>query len=111
MTILVVAAIVAGASSSALAGEEGSGSIQGILYESDTSKRLPAAQVIAVHVTSRKRYESNLTGSNGAFEIKGMQAGTYDIVIESGGRLFMTDSLLDLATGERLTVSYTVEPR
>ena len=40
-----------------------------------------------------------------------MPAGTYDIVIESGGRLFVVSSLIDIARGQRITTSFSVEPR
>jgi hypothetical protein len=95
----------------ALAEEEGSGAIRGILYEADGDTRLPAARVIAINVADGERFESNLTGSNGAYEIKGLPAGTYDLVIESGGRLFVAENLIDLASGQRVSVKFAVEPR
>jgi len=95
----------------ALAAGEGNSGIRGLLYEADVSTRLPAARVIAINVTTDERFESNLTGSNGSYEITEMPAGTYDIVVESGGRLFVVNNLVDLARGQRITISLSVEPR
>ena len=95
----------------ALAVGEGRSGIRGFLFESDASTKLPAARTIAINVTTGERFESNLTGSNGSYEIKGMPAGTYDIVIESSGRLFVVSSLVDIARGQRITTSFSVEPR
>ncbi len=91
-----------------LAAGEGTSGVRGLLYEADASTRLPAARVIAINVTTGERYESNLTGSNGSYEIKGMPAGSYDIVVESGGRLFVVNNLVDLARGQRITVSFSL---
>ncbi len=87
------------------------GMLRGILYESDGDTRLPAARAIAINVTTGERFESNLTGSNGAYEIKGMPEGTYDVVIESGGRLFVVENLIDLKDGQSITISFSVDPR
>ena len=95
----------------ALAAGEGTSGVRGLLYEADGSTRLPAARVLAINVTTSERYDSNLTGSNGSYEIQGMPAGTYDIVVESGGKIFVVDNLVTLARGQRVTVSLSVEPR
>ena len=95
----------------ALAAGEGTSGIRGLLYDVDGSTRLPAARVIAVNVATSEYYESNLTGSNGSYEIKGMPAGTYDIVVESGGKIFVVNNLVTLERGQRVTVSLSVEPR
>ncbi len=95
----------------ALAAGEGTSGVRGLLYEADGSTRLPAARVLAINVTTNERYESNLTGSNGSYEIQGMPAGTYDIVVESGGKIFVVDNLVTLARGQRVTISLSVEPR
>ena len=95
----------------ALAAGEGTSGVRGLLYEADGSTRLPAARVLAVNVTTNERYESNLTGSNGSYEIQGMPAGTYDIVVESGGKIFVVNNLVTLERGQRVTVSLSVEPR
>ena len=96
--------------STVLAGSDGNTGIRGILYQSDASTRLGAARVIAINVTTSKRFESKLTGSNGAYEIKEMPAGRYDIVIVSGGRLFLTEDLIDIERGQRVTLSFSVAP-
>ena len=92
---------------------EGGGNtgIRGILYQSDASTRLPAARVIAINVTTSRWFDSKRTGSNGAYEIKGMPAGTYDIVIVTGGRVFVTENLVEVARGQRITMSLSVAPR
>ena len=97
--------------STVLAEGKGIAGIRGIIYQSNPSTRLGAARVIAINVRTDKRFESNLTGSNGAFEIKGMPAGRYDIVIVTGGRLFVTENLIQIGKGQRITISFSVAPR
>ncbi len=92
------------------AAQEGRGSIRGVLYEPDGKSELAGGKVTAVNVKTGKQYPSNVTGSNGSYEINGLPAGSYDIVIESGGLLFVADNLVDLEEGRSVPVDYAVEP-
>lgn len=90
--------------------EEGRGAIHGVLYQADDKGKVVGGKVTAINVRTRKQYVSNVTEDNGDFEITGLPAGTYDIVIESGGGLFVADNLVDLNQNQHLSVSYSVQP-
>lgn len=98
----------AGASIAATAS---AGAIRGILYKADETTRLAAATVTAINVKTGRRYVSNHTGDNGAYEITGLPAGTYDIAIDVAEHVFVTDNLIDLAENQRLYLSFAVSPK
>ena len=91
--------------------ETGHGSIHGTLYETDESTHLAGAKVTAINVRTGRQYTSNPTTDNGDYEVEGLPAGTYDVVIEVAGSLFVADHILDLGPGEGLSKSYSVQPQ
>ncbi|MFQ5890502.1 MAG: carboxypeptidase-like regulatory domain-containing protein [Gemmatimonadota bacterium] len=91
--------------------QAGGGSIRGIIYESDGTTRLVGATVMAIDVKTGTRYTSDLTGENGAYRIAGLPAGTYDVVVESGGILFVAANLIDLGRNQQFSVSYSIQPQ
>ena len=94
------------------AGDEvGHGSIHGTLYQTDEKTPLEGAKVTAVNVRTGKQYTSNVTTGNGSFDISGLPAGTYDVVIEAGGNLFVADHIQDVGPGEGVGKSYSVQPQ
>jgi hypothetical protein len=110
-----------GAASSAEAGaaapaptapiQEGLASIRGVLFRADETTRIKGATVTAINTRTGRRYISNYTGENGAYEVKELPAGTYDIAIESSERVYVTDSLVDLAEKQRLYLSFSLQPK
>jgi hypothetical protein len=86
----------------------GLGSIRGVIYRADDTTRVPGATVTAINVKTGRRYTSNFTGDNGAYEVTGLPAGTYDIAIDSGDKVYLTDNLVDLAENQKLYLSYSV---
>src|SRR5262245_15391623 len=76
---------------------EGLGVVRGLLFKEDEVTRLAGATVTAVNVQTGRRYVSNHTGENGAYEVLSLPAGTYDLVIDSAGRIYVTEALVDLA--------------
>jgi len=90
--------------------QESHGAIHGVLYQADEKEKLAGAKVTAINVLTRKQYVSDLTEDNGDFEISGIPAGTYDIVIEMAGGIYIADSLVDLSQNQHLSVSYSVQP-
>ena len=84
------------------------GQIRGILYEADGVTRLVSGLVVAANVKTGKRYQSILTGENGAFEILQLGAGTYDIIVAHNGGLYAVKDLVDLVRNQRLTISLSV---
>jgi hypothetical protein len=105
---LLVLPPFAGVSSAATAS---AGAIRGVLYKADETTRLAAATVTAINVKTGRRYVSNHTGDNGAYEITSLPAGTYDIAIDVAERVFVTDNLIDLAENQRLYLSFAVMPK
>ena len=84
--------------------QEGQGVIRGFLYREDEITKIGGGKVTAIDIKTGRRFDSNLTGVNGAYEITGLPAGTYDIVMDAQG-VFVTNTLVDLAEGQRLTLS------
>ena len=91
--------------------ETGHGSIHGTLYQTDESTRLAGAKVTAINVRTGRQYTSDVTTDNGNYGVEGLPAGTYDVVIEVAGSLFVADHILDLGPGEGLSKSYSVQPQ
>jgi hypothetical protein len=90
--------------------EVGHGSIHGTLFQPDEKGNLAGGKVTAINVRTGKQYTSNLTTDNGNYDINGLPAGAYDVVIEAGGSLFVADHLLDVGPGESVSKSYSVQP-
>lgn len=90
-------------------GAEGAAIVRGVLYREDETTRLPGAIVTAINVKTGRRYASQHTGDNGAFEIAGLPAGTYDLAIDVTDRVYVTESLIDLAEAQRLYLSFAIQ--
>ena len=88
---------------------EGPGVVRGVLYQEDEKSRLPGATVTAINVRTGRRYVSNHTGDNGAYEIAGLPAGTYDLAIEAADRLYVSETLVELAEAQRLYLSFAIQ--
>lgn len=95
----------------AAASAEDAGAIRGVIFKPDETSRLAGVVVTAINVKTGRRYGSNHTGDNGAYEIAALPAGTYDLAIESGEHLYVTDALIDLAEGQRLYLSFSLQPK
>jgi len=90
--------------------ETGHGSIHGTLYQPDERAPLAGGKVTAINVRTGSKYASNVTTDNGNYDIDGLPAGTYDVVIEVGGNFFVADHIQDVAPGEGVSKSYSVQP-
>jgi hypothetical protein len=87
------------------------GAIRGVLYQQDGRGKLGGAKALAVDVKTGKQYSSGVTGDVGSYEITGLPAGTYDLAIDVGGDIYIADNLIELAPGQKLSLSYSVQPR
>jgi len=90
--------------------QAGRGSLSGTLYQPDEKGPLAGAKVTAINTRAGKQYTSNVTTANGRYEIDGLPTGLYDVVIEVGGNLFVTERILDIKSGEDVSKSYAVQP-
>jgi hypothetical protein len=91
--------------------QEGFASIRGVLFREDEITRIKGSMVAAINTRTGQRYLSNYTGDNGAYEVKDLPAGTYDIAIELAGKVYTTESLIDLAEKQRLYMSFSLQPK
>jgi hypothetical protein len=112
--VFVRLTILALAFSPVLAGpgfaQEGRGSIRGVLYQSDGDTPIAGAKAHAVQVDTKAHFESALTSRNGAWEITGLPRGSFDLAFEVDGTVFVVESLIDLASGQSVTTSFSVQP-
>src|SRR5262245_56051086 len=74
--------------------DESLGAIRGLVFKGDDTTRLMGATVTAINTKTGRRYVSNHTGENGAYEVTGLPAGTYDIAIDVSERVYVTDNLV-----------------
>lgn len=88
---------------------EGAAVVRGVLYREDETTRLPGAVVTAINVKTGRRYASQHTGDNGAYEIAGLPAGTYDLAIDVTEQVYVTETLIDLAEAQRLYLSFAIQ--
>src|SRR5258705_43053 len=110
--LVTVPALVTARAAQPAAGEEaGHGSIHGTLYQPDEKGPLSGARVTAINVRTAKQYTSNVTTDNGNYYINGLPAGTYEVVIEAAGSVFVADHILDVGPGEGVSKSYSVQPQ
>jgi hypothetical protein len=89
----------------------GGGGVRGFLMQDDQVTRITGAKVTVIDVRTGERHSSNITGDNGAYEITGLPAGTYDLGIEIGGAVYVTDSLVEVGEGQMVTLSFTLQPK
>lgn len=85
------------------------GAIRGVLYQADGRGKLGGAKVVVVDSKTGKQYNSGVTGDVGSYEVTGLPAGTYDLAIDVGGDIFVADNLIELAPGQKLSLSYSVQ--
>ena len=90
--------------------DSGRGSIHGTVYQADEKESLAGAKVTAINVRTGKQYASEATGKSGNYDINGLPGGTYDIVIEMEGKLFVADHILDVGHGESVSKSFSIQP-
>jgi hypothetical protein len=91
--------------------EIGHGAIRGTLYQADEKTPLAGAKVIAINVRTGRQFTSEATTEGGAYAVTGLTGGTYDIVLEVGGNLFVVDNIVDISPGEGVSRSFSVQPQ
>ena len=91
--------------------EIGHGAIRGTLYQADEKTPLAGAKVIAINLRTGRQFTSEPTTEGGAYAVTGLTGGTYDIVVEVGGNLFVVDNIVDIAPGEGVSRSFSVQPQ
>ncbi|MGH9749972.1 MAG: carboxypeptidase-like regulatory domain-containing protein [Candidatus Polarisedimenticolia bacterium] len=90
--------------------EDGRGSIAGELFQADGRTTLEGARAYAINVKTGKQYISEVTNRGGNYRIDGLPAGTYDVALEINGQIYVADNLVDLSSGEGVSLSYSVQP-
>jgi hypothetical protein len=108
--LIAVLGLVPMATAPLSAQEDGHGSISGELFQADGSTALEGARAYAINVKTGKQYISEVTGRGGNYRIEGLPAGTYDVALEINGQIYVADNLVDLSSGEGVSLSYSVQP-
>lgn len=94
------------------AGAQGvtTGSLNGIVFDKETSEPLPGANVIAVHVPSGTQYGTSTRGS-GQFDILNMKiGGPYTITVSFVGYSKQVKEDVYINLGERLRLDFDLAP-
>lgn len=102
---------VAPAHAQSAAEEIGHGAIRGTLYQADEKTPLAGGKVIAINVRTGRQFTSEPTTDNGAYSVTGLTGGTYDVIVEVGGNLFVVDNIVDISPGEGVSRSFSVQPQ
>src|SRR5688572_26323517 len=79
---LFILALTVGVSSNA---QKVAGVVKGILQDSSSTTGLPDATVSVVRISDSSLISFSLTRSNGSFEIKNLEAGTYNLIASFTG--------------------------
>ncbi len=112
IAVFVLLAMALGpAVSTPILAENGGAGVRGFLLQNDEVTRIAGAKVTVIDVRTGDRYSSNITGDNGAYEVTGIPAGTYDLGIEVSGAVYVTDSLVEVSDGQLVTLSFTLQPK
>ena len=111
LSLVLGPGFVAPAQAQSAAEEIGHGAIRGTLYQADEKTPLAGAKVIAINVRTGRQFTSELTTENGSYAITGLTGGTYDVVLEVGGNLFVVDNIVDISPGEGVSRSFSVQPQ
>lgn len=85
--------------------------VRGFLYQADEVSRLAGGTVVFVNVKTGLQHVSRITEETGAYEIINLPPGTYDVAVELGRGIFVTDKLVQLGAGQSLVVSFSVQPQ
>jgi len=87
------------------------GAIKGTLYQADEKTQLVGAKVTVVNVKTGEKFTSNVTAANGNYVVDNLPAGSYDVVIEIDGTVFVADNLVDLSHNDTMSLDYAVTPQ
>jgi len=111
IAVLVVLAVAFGPALSTSIIAQSTAAVRGFLLQNDEATRIAGATVTVIDVRTGARHTRNISGDNGAYEITGLPAGTYDLGIEVAGAVYVTDSLVEVAEGQTVTLSFSLQPK
>jgi hypothetical protein len=111
IAVLLIAALSFGSGMTVPQAAENHGAIKGTLYQADAKTELAGAKVTVVNVKTGEKFTSNVTGENGNYEVRDLPAGSYDVVIEIDGTVFVADNLVDLSHNDTMSLDYNVTPQ
>ena len=97
----------AGAPSGALAASNVS--MSGKVYESAAANTVSTGVVYAVHLTTKQVYQSEQIVAGGAYELKSLPFGYYDVVVVHSSRVYLANRVLNVPAGEHMKVSFVLE--
>jgi hypothetical protein len=86
-------------------------SLGGRIVSAGTDAPLAGARLHVADGRSGRIVTSGVTGADGAFEIAGLEPATYDLAVESRGGLYVVETPVRLAGGERRSLQLAVSPQ
>ncbi len=106
-TLTILLAIPAGP---ALA-SAGAATLGGRVVSAGSYAPLAGARVFAGDGRTGRIATSGITGPDGSFEIAGLEPAVYDVAVESRGGLYLVQSPVRVAGGERRSLQLAISPQ
>ncbi len=106
-TLAILLAIPAGP---ALA-SAGAATLGGRVVSAGSYAPLAGARVFAGDGRTGRIATSGITGPDGSFEIAGLEPAVYDVAVESRGGLYLVQSPVRVAGGERRSLQLAISPQ
>ncbi len=86
-------------------------SLGGRIVSAGTDAPLAGARLHVADGRSGRIVTSGVTGADGAFEVAGLEPASYDLAVESRGGLYVVETPVRLAGGERRSIQLAVSPQ
>ena len=85
-------------------------SLCGRIVSARTDAPLAGARLHVADGRSGRIVTSGITGADGSFEVAGLEPASYDLAVESRGGLYVVETPVRLAGGERRSLQLAVSP-
>ncbi len=88
------------------------GNLMGFVYKEDGKKPIKNAQIIIVHLESKKEFKSNITDKNGDYKIMNLPAGEYQVNIlykDKPYKLKRIDFYVRIFSGKTTFISFSLK--
>lgn len=89
-------------------GGQTEGAISGAIVNAETHQPIAGARLHVGNPTTGKIYTSDATRDDGAFVVSDLPAAGYELAVESGERLFVVGSPVEIAPGQSRSVQVAV---
>jgi hypothetical protein len=86
-------------------------SLSGRVVSAGTDAPVGGARVHVANARSGRIVTSEITRADGLFEVAGLEPASYDLAVESRGGLYVVETPVRLAGGERRSLQLAVSPQ